>query len=59
MFSATALGLVPEKAVMDPIHGAVPIFRHELAVIDHPRGAHGPVVKAGGRDVTGPDANQA
>lgn len=26
----------PETVIMDPVHGGVPIFKHELAVLDHP-----------------------
>lgn len=25
-----------DKLIMDPVHGGIPLYRHEIAVIDHP-----------------------
>lgn len=25
-----------DKLIMDPVHGGIPLYRHEIQVIDHP-----------------------
>lgn len=36
MISTIQLFGTPTKRLMDPVHGSIPLFTHEVAVIDHP-----------------------
>lgn len=36
MNSDSELSRIPQSTIMDPVHGGIPVYSHELQVIDHP-----------------------